>query len=151
MGRSIINEGSNEFLTTRSPLYIAGVPDRVGVKSLNRWHLRNATSFNGCIKQVTINDKLSDFLQAAKVRHKVSPGCSRAQDDGSMEDDDPCAKAKCKNGATCIATATVNPDTEANYKCRCRGDDNYHGAFCHLKRKSNIFIDIEYHLKSMSV
>ena len=62
-----------------SSLYIAGVPEGVGEKSLNRWHLRNATSFNGCIKQVTINDKLSDFLQAAKVRHKVSPGCGGFQ------------------------------------------------------------------------
>ena len=88
--RSIINEGSNEYLSTRSSLFIAGVPERVGEKSLNRWHLRNATSFNGCIRQVTINNKLADFLQAAKVRHKVSPGCSAYDNNQNDMTSNPC-------------------------------------------------------------
>ena len=60
-------------------MFLAGVSEQTGEQALKLWHLRNATSFNGCIKQVTINDKLSDFLQAAKVRHKVSPGCGGFQ------------------------------------------------------------------------
>ena len=49
LARSIVNEGENEYMTgtSRQPLYIAGVPSDVGRKSLNSWHLRNATSFNG--------------------------------------------------------------------------------------------------------
>ena len=49
LARSIVNEGENEFMTgaLRQPLFVAGVPSDVGRKSLNSWHLRNATSFNG--------------------------------------------------------------------------------------------------------
>ncbi len=35
----------------------------------------------GCLKEVYVNDKLVDFLQAAKSRYKVSPGCSMYQDE----------------------------------------------------------------------
>ena len=49
IARSIVNEGENEFMTgaARQALFVAGVPTDVGRKSLNSWHLRNATSFNG--------------------------------------------------------------------------------------------------------
>ena len=49
IARSIVNEGENEFMTgaARQALFVAGVPSDVGRKSLNSWHLRNATSFNG--------------------------------------------------------------------------------------------------------
>jgi slit protein 2 len=47
LARSIVNEGKNEYLNSRSPMYISGVPLEVGQHALNHWHLRNATSFNG--------------------------------------------------------------------------------------------------------
>ena len=130
LARSIVNEGSNEYLTTRASLFVAGVPDGVGERSLSQWHLRNATSFNGCIKQVVINDKLSDFLQASKVRHKVSPGCSLYQDE--EPDSNPCDDHKCKNKGVCIATSGTNSGTNARYRCQCKG--GYEGPFCHVRR-----------------
>ena len=82
-------------------MYLAGVSEQTGEQALKLWHLRNATSFNGCLKevglvwplimflrhdgndsdcnQVYINAKLVDFLQAAKSRHKVAPGCNMYQ------------------------------------------------------------------------
>ena len=62
-------------------MFIAGVSAGAGEQALKLWHLRNATSFNGCLKEVYINAKLVDFLQAAKSRHKVAPGCNMYQDE----------------------------------------------------------------------
>ena len=45
--RSIVNEGPNEFLSVRAPLYLAGVPEQTGTKAWKQWHLRNTTSFIG--------------------------------------------------------------------------------------------------------
>lgn len=127
LARSIVNEGDNEYLNVRSSMFIAGVPSEVGHKSLKQWHLRNATSFNGCIKQVYINNKLSDFLQAAKVRHKVSPGCSLYQDQDEQPAD-PCTEHKCKHGGQCV------PNKEyGTYECRCTS--TYDGQFCETKRR----------------
>ena len=49
LARSIVNEGENEYMdrAARQPLFVSGVPADVGRKSLNSWHLRNATSFSG--------------------------------------------------------------------------------------------------------
>ena len=49
LARSIVNEGENEYMdkSARQPLFVSGVPFDVGRKSLNLWHLRNATSFSG--------------------------------------------------------------------------------------------------------
>ena len=49
LARSIVNEGDNEYMdrAARQHLFVSGVPADVGRKSLNSWHLRNATSFSG--------------------------------------------------------------------------------------------------------
>ncbi len=45
--RSIINEGNRDFLKLTTPLYIGGIPDESGREAVNRWHVRNLTSFSG--------------------------------------------------------------------------------------------------------
>lgn len=45
--RSIVNEGSRDYLKLNSPLYIGGMPTEPGQEAFTRWHLRNVTSFNG--------------------------------------------------------------------------------------------------------
>lgn len=45
--RSIINEGSRDYLRLTSPLYIGGIPPDPGAEAFNHFHLRNLTSFNG--------------------------------------------------------------------------------------------------------
>ncbi|XP_046386290.1 protein slit isoform X2 [Ischnura elegans] len=74
--RSIINEGEREYLRLSTPLYIGGIPvDPPGKLALSNWHLRNLTSFNGCLRQLWVNHKLVDFQNAAR-QVKVTPGCS---------------------------------------------------------------------------
>lgn len=71
--RSIVNEGPNEFLNVRAPLYLAGVPEQTGTKAWKQWHLRNTTSFIG----------ESNFLSEKIVKTRYIPDyvvfeCSRA-------------------------------------------------------------------------
>merc|ERR1711992_136682 len=128
LARSIVNEGPNEFLNVRSPLYLAGVPEQTGTKAWKQWHLRNTTSFIGCIKEVVINNKLSDFLQASRVRHKVSPGCSLYQDQDDEQTLDPCHQHKCQHNSKCVAKKAYG-----TYECKCTPP--YEGKFCELKIK----------------
>ena len=89
----------------------------------------------GCLKEVYVNDKLVDFLQAAKNRHKVSPGCSLyPEEDRTMMDRvrDPCRENKCRRGQ-----CEPGPGGEG-YTCKCgRG---YTGQYCEKKTSKSRFI-----------
>lgn len=129
LARSIVNEGDNEFLQVRNSMYLAGVSEQTGENALKLWHLRNATSFNGCLREVYINDKLVDFLQAAKQRHKVAPGCNLYQDEQpEPEALNPCSNHKCQEGQ-----CTPQDRGKQGYKCVCR--TGYEGKFCENKRQ----------------
>ena len=93
--------------------------------------------FLGCVKEVFINNKVLDLLQAANVALKVSPGCSQYQDQGDdkqLQDatEEPClnGRHKCRNGTKCIPkqpTSIANvpygnqlrPSPADLYECRC--------------------------------
>lgn len=57
LARSIINEGSNDYLRLTTPMYLGGLPPDPGQQAFTLWHLRNLSSFNGCMKEVWINHK----------------------------------------------------------------------------------------------
>ena len=107
------------------------------------------------MKEIIINNKVVDFLQASNVRHKVSPGCSQYQDQGddqlqgSEDEDRPCSNGRhrCRNGAKCIpkqkTSAAVVPygmkpasGKTDMYECRCT--DQFEGKFCDQRRKYNL-------------
>ncbi|XP_065344323.1 protein slit [Cloeon dipterum] len=77
--RSIINEGDKEFLHLTSPLFLGGVPSEEGRLAFQQWHLRNLSSFSGCLLDIWINRKPVDFGNAARM-HKITPGCASLQD-----------------------------------------------------------------------
>jgi hypothetical protein len=54
---------------------------RIRIPTQHCFFTSQATCVAGCLKEVYVNDKLVDFLQAAKSRYKVSPGCSMYQDE----------------------------------------------------------------------
>jgi slit 2 len=87
LARSMVNEGSKEFLKLTSPLFLGGVPPEAAQQAYNQYHLRNMTSFKGCMKEVWINHKQVDFVNAAR-QQKVSPGCALldSENEGEMED-----------------------------------------------------------------
>ena len=45
--RSIVNDGSREYLETDSPLYLGGLPREVAGKAVKSWHIRDTDSFRG--------------------------------------------------------------------------------------------------------
>lgn len=47
LARSIINEGSKDYLRLSTPMYLGGIPPETGRQAFTQWHLRNLTSFNG--------------------------------------------------------------------------------------------------------
>lgn len=143
--RSIINDGARDFLHLTTPLFIGGIPPEVGYAALSRWHLRNITSFNGCLKEAWVNHKPVDFMNAAR-QQKVTPGCSLLQDEEEeeeeeekMEEDeggltavvaaahaveqDNCANNQCRRGSKCVAHSKPG-----DYSCRCR--PGWGGRFC---------------------
>lgn len=73
--RSVINEGSKEYVKFSSAMFIGGVSPEAAQQAYNHYHLRNITSFTGCMKEVWINHKQVDFVNAAR-QQKVNPGCA---------------------------------------------------------------------------
>lgn len=47
LARSIINEGTKDYLRLTAPMYLGGIPSEPGKEAFTQWHLRNLTSFHG--------------------------------------------------------------------------------------------------------
>lgn len=75
LARSMINEGTKDYLRLSTPMFLGGIPGEPGQQAFTLWHLRNLTSFKGCMREVWINHKLVDFGNAA-TQHRVTPGCT---------------------------------------------------------------------------
>ncbi|XP_050293925.1 protein slit isoform X3 [Anthonomus grandis grandis] len=139
IARSIINDGPKDFLRLTTPMFLGGIPPEAGEHAFTDWHLRNLTSFHGCMKEVWINHKQVDFGNA-KTQQKVQPGCGIIDDnryeDELQEDDgmdgmigeppaassDPCNNHKCKNDGKCV------PTVGGEYSCKCK--QGYKGKYC---------------------
>jgi len=77
--RSMINEGEHEYLRLSTPLFIGGLPSDSAERAARQWQLRNTTSFRGCIKELWINGKLTDYAQAASKQNKIVAGCASSE------------------------------------------------------------------------
>ncbi|KAI4457821.1 slit [Holotrichia oblita] len=136
LARSIVNDGSKDFLKLTTPMYLGGIPPEPGEKAFTSWQLRNLTSFKGCMKEVWINHKQVDFNNAA-VQHKVTPGCTLMDADKDIDEQDdemdemiedpitptdPCESNQCKHDSKCVATR------DGEYMCKCR--PGFRGKFC---------------------
>jgi len=123
---TIINEGEREYMDSSQPLYIGGLPDEVKDSALKKWHIRKTTSVIGCLKRMTINNRVVDFSTRTGVQqYKVVPGCPR------YEKIDPCESHMCSAQGKCRPL----PDVEAGYECVCRR--GYSGPMCDIALWSN--------------
>ncbi|XP_059622611.1 protein slit [Phlebotomus argentipes] len=136
LARSIINEGAKDFLKLSAPMFLGGLPQEPGQHAFSHWHLRNITSFKGCMKEVWINHKQVDFGNAAR-QQKVTPGCALLDPEYEGEVDDvmqetpqilkqvdPCENHKCRRGGKCVP----NSSAKDGYTCKCKGGAK--GRFC---------------------
>ncbi|XP_023210446.1 protein slit-like [Centruroides sculpturatus] len=114
MSRTIVNEGAREYLEVSTSLYIGGLEEDVAIKALRQWHLRNVSSFEGCMKELYLNGKPLDIVVARK-QQRVTPGCPE------YDDPKPCEDHKCKKGK-CI------PLDRDSYECECR--KGWSGTYC---------------------
>ncbi|XP_030754149.1 protein slit-like, partial [Sitophilus oryzae] len=147
LARSIINDGSKDYLKLTTPMYLGGIPPEPGEHAYTDWHLRNLTSFNGCMKEVWINHKQVDFGNA-KTQQKVQPGCGSIEDkfDDDLQEDemdemieeppappiDPCLNNKCKHDSKCLET------TGGEYVCKCK--PGYKGKYCEQGEEESKYI-----------
>ncbi|KAJ6647852.1 Protein slit [Pseudolycoriella hygida] len=138
LARSIINEGPKDYLKLTTPLFLGGLPNEPAQQAYDNWHLRNFTSFKGCMKEVWINHKQVDFGNAAR-QQKVNPGCALLDSDSeeemedmeaiheapvAVQDVDPCENNKCRRGSKCV----TNNSAKDGYTCRCKTGTK--GRFC---------------------
>ena len=99
------------------PLYVGGVPnsikDRI-TKQLS--HVKNASSFQGCLTSLYINSELRS-LQQVEYSHKITPGC---------QFNEACyaANNKCVNNGKCVPIFSLNKE----FFCECGSE--YTGSFC---------------------
>ncbi|XP_059055035.1 protein slit [Achroia grisella] len=135
--RSIINEGSKEYLRVERPMYLGGVPEDIAKDAFSKWHLRNITSFKGCLKEAWINHKRVDYVNAARTQ-RTTAGCGEdepalpparvvtLQEDGAHTQD-PCVPNPCARGGRCVR----EQGSASDYTCRCRAGTA--GAQCELR------------------
>ncbi|KAJ8920493.1 hypothetical protein NQ315_005362, partial [Exocentrus adspersus] len=136
LARSIINDGSKDYLRLTTPMYLGGIPPEPGQEAFTQWHLRNLTSFHGCMKEVWINHKPVDFSNA-KTQQKIQPGCGIVEADTEEEQQedemdgmigeppsppDPCLDNHCRHNSKCV------PTHSGEYSCKCR--PGYKGKYC---------------------
>ncbi|XP_017468504.1 PREDICTED: protein slit isoform X2 [Rhagoletis zephyria] len=136
LARSIINEGSNDFLKLTTPMFLGGLPPEPGQQAYKNWQIRNLTSFKGCMKEVWINRKLVDFENAAR-QQKITPGCALLEGEAAEDDEqdfmdetphikevDPCENHKCRRGSRCVPNSTYRD----GYQCKCKQGQK--GRYC---------------------
>ncbi|XP_039229234.1 protein slit isoform X3 [Drosophila yakuba] len=140
LARSIINEGSNDYLKLTTPMFLGGLPVDPAQQAYKNWQIRNLTSFKGCMKEVWINHKLVDFGNAQR-QQKITPGCALLEGEPQEEEDDeqdfmdetphikeepvdPCLENKCRRGSRCVP----NSNTRDGYQCKCKHGQR--GRYC---------------------
>ncbi|XP_070540032.1 slit homolog 2 protein-like [Ptychodera flava] len=112
--RTVVNHGDNEFLNVETPLYIGGLPEEVNSFAVRQLHVRNGTSFNGCMRTVLLNGEYVDFTKSEEMRD-IMLGCP------TFDKPDPCMMHMCKQGF-CRALDSNS------YACDCL--DGWMGPMC---------------------
>ncbi|CAG7785709.1 unnamed protein product [Allacma fusca] len=110
--RSIINDGDKDSLKLTTPLFIGGLPPTAAASALNLWHLRNSTSFHGCLSMVYINNKRVDYVNA-KRQLGVVPGCAAIQDEEPVRKD-----ASASQVQSTLSTKVVKEAKDVSPTCK---------------------------------
>uniref|UniRef100_A0A9J8AHW5 Slit homolog 1b (Drosophila) n=1 Tax=Cyprinus carpio carpio TaxID=630221 RepID=A0A9J8AHW5_CYPCA len=82
------------------PTTLDRMPENTQSLSLNQWPSLNGSSFQGCIRNLYINNELQDFTRT-QMKPGVVPGCQA------------CQELRCVNGL-------CQPDSDTGPVCRCQ-------------------------------
>lgn len=124
--RSLLNQGSRESLDSEQSIFIGGLPLDKAQFAVRNWHIRNTTSFSGCLLGVFIDGKWVDF-QRAKHQNHVKAGCNvdfekLPKESPVMKQLDLCANNQCKKGRC------IQQRKKQSYRCKCKL--GWSGKFC---------------------
>ncbi|XP_072025835.1 LOW QUALITY PROTEIN: slit homolog 2 protein-like [Amphiura filiformis] len=108
------NEGESPHLDVQTPLFIAGLPSAEKNTAVQQWHLRNGSSFNGCMRSFYINNVPLDPSTTPEKRG-LSLDCP------AFNRPDPCYSNACQNGFCQVMDY-------ASYTCDCH--DGFMGDMC---------------------
>ncbi|XP_073430761.1 slit homolog 2 protein isoform X1 [Dendrobates tinctorius] len=106
--KAITNLSKQSSLGFDTPLYVGGMPIKNNVAVLRQSPGHNGTNFQGCIRNLHINNELQDFKMLS-LQTGILPGC------------EPCHKKVCVHG-TCVATS------QSGFTCECEG--GWTGPLC---------------------
>ncbi|CAF0996746.1 unnamed protein product [Adineta ricciae] len=122
--RHISNRGGDTYMNTSDirALYIGGISNEMILRALQLWHIREATSFQGCIHALYINNNPVNFADV-DYRHKVLPGCETGEQSQLS-----CTSMSCQNGQ-CYLEGFA-------HKCRCY--DGFTGPTCSENKLSSL-------------
>ncbi|CAD5214217.1 unnamed protein product [Bursaphelenchus okinawaensis] len=116
--QSLVNFGKiqNFQLSSKQFLYIGGLPEAVGKKAVNGFHIKTAESVKGCVTNITINNKLINLDEEVVEEKNVVAGCVGVVDI--------CNGIQCENNGKCVQNATnIN-----GFSCQC--NDGFSGEMC---------------------
>ncbi|XP_022086573.1 slit homolog 2 protein-like isoform X2 [Acanthaster planci] len=111
--QSATNEGPSTYLNVNAPLFIGGAPSKKNAYALRHRHLRNGSSFQGCLQGFFINDEPVTPMEGEVLG--VTTGCP------ALDMPDPCQTNPCKQGF-------CRKLDSARYTCDCQ--DGWMGPMC---------------------
>ncbi|XP_033125426.1 slit homolog 2 protein-like isoform X1 [Anneissia japonica] len=109
--------GTNAHFDIDVKTYIGGLPSDEIENALQQVHVRNSTSFFGCVTKFTINGVYYD-VSSSEYSHNVIEGCP------SPDKPNPCMDHQCVNGF-CRETS------DAGSQCDCQ--DGWMGRYCNTR------------------
>lgn len=71
--RTIVNEGQNHFLTTRSSLFIGGLDGQVAQTAVRNWHIWNTSSLIGMIFVISLIGSIMAIKMLLHVGGRALP------------------------------------------------------------------------------
>ncbi|XP_071792808.1 slit homolog 2 protein-like isoform X2 [Asterias amurensis] len=108
------NDGESPFLGLDNLMYIGGAPSKEKEGAVRQWHLRNGSSFHGCMSGFFVNGQP---IAPQGSEPGVAGGCP------SLETHDPCENNMCEHGFC--------KKTETSYTCDCQ--DGWMGNMCNRR------------------
>ncbi|KAH7732036.1 EGF-like domain containing protein [Aphelenchoides avenae] len=116
--QSVLNFGKESAfeLATKQNLLIGGMPKNVAAAAIEKFHVKDPKTFQGCVSDIYVNGKFVDVNEEPVAKQGTKTGC--------LDVINPCATAVCHNHGTC----EPNPRSEEGFSCKCT--DGYSGLHC---------------------
>ncbi|KAJ8025760.1 Slit-like 2 protein [Holothuria leucospilota] len=115
---TVTNNGENDRLSLDAPLFLGGLPEENERAAMSNWHLRNVSSFRGCMQEASI-DGSPVVPSESLISQGVTEGCAM------LDQPNPCIDIECRHG-------TCHPLNDYSYRCDCQ--DGWMGDLCEQRK-----------------